>query len=143
MGVKALGKARYQACRHCTAGKGCSVYDTRPQECRDFECMWLRDARLPDRLRPDRSRAIITTTNDGQGLVVHVDPARPDAHRREPLRTQLLQNAKRGVPVIVSIGPDRCRLLRPDGSELSATMTVDDDGGITVKAVAPAEGPGR
>jgi len=137
IGVKALDKPRYRACGHCVAGKGCSIYESRPDECRVFECMWLRDARLPDRLRPDRCRAVITTTDDGRGLVVHVDPTRPDAHRREPLRSQLLQNARNNVPVIVSIGADRCKILRDDGSELAATMGIDEAGRTTVKAVTP------
>lgn len=28
-------------CQHCTIGKGCQIYDTRPDECKSFQCAWL------------------------------------------------------------------------------------------------------
>ncbi len=28
-------------CEHCSIGKGCQIYEMRPDECRDFQCAWL------------------------------------------------------------------------------------------------------
>ena len=28
-------------CVHCSIGKGCQIYERRPQECKDFKCDWL------------------------------------------------------------------------------------------------------
>jgi hypothetical protein len=49
------------------------IYDTRPQECRDFLCLWKLSDILPDWARPDRLRAVLVPSKDeglGQGLVV-------------------------------------------------------------------------
>lgn len=48
-------------CLHCTES-GCGIYAQRPQTpCRTFECVWLTtDSPLPDWMRPDKSRVIVT-----------------------------------------------------------------------------------
>lgn len=41
-------------------GIRCSIHETRPQECKDFECQWLRDSDdLHDDMRPDKSGVIL------------------------------------------------------------------------------------
>jgi hypothetical protein len=44
-------------CLHCT-GHSCSIYDKRPQVCREFKCLWLRsqatDQPWPLKYRPDK-----------------------------------------------------------------------------------------
>jgi hypothetical protein len=47
-----MTKAADQMCVHCTAG-GCGVYDTRPQVCRDWDCVWRRIDSMPLQTRPD------------------------------------------------------------------------------------------
>lgn len=39
-------------CQHCD--KGCSIYEARPQECRDYQCMWTQMNEVADDLRPDK-----------------------------------------------------------------------------------------
>jgi len=59
-------------CKHCAVGKGCTIYETRPQTCVDFECLWLmsqsrKDPRevLPPELRPDRCKVVFSpSTNE-------------------------------------------------------------------------------
>jgi len=48
-----------QMCMHCT-GKGCGVYDTRPQVCRDWDCVWRRIDSMPPQTRPDRLGVLFT-----------------------------------------------------------------------------------
>ena len=53
LGVEELSKAAGHACSLlCTAG--CSVYDGRPQSCRDYTCLWLAGNFGSQRDRPDR-----------------------------------------------------------------------------------------
>ena len=47
-----MHKPPRQACAHCVA-EGCSIYPTRPEDCRTWFCAWRRIADLPDALRPD------------------------------------------------------------------------------------------
>ena len=49
--VFALRKATGKPCPHLCR-TGCSVYQDRPRECRDFECLWLR-GHFRDDERPD------------------------------------------------------------------------------------------
>lgn len=45
-------------CPHCTAPKGCGIYETRPQLCRAWYCGW-RYLGLGEDWRPDRSEILI------------------------------------------------------------------------------------
>jgi hypothetical protein len=47
-------------CEHCTAGRGCAIYETRPKVCRGFHCGWFMLADLGDGWRPDRSGILIS-----------------------------------------------------------------------------------
>lgn len=38
-----MGKPPVTPCRHQTQGRGCGIYETRPETCRKFECLWLYD----------------------------------------------------------------------------------------------------
>lgn len=47
-----LDKPAYQLCRH-SKPSGCEVYEARPQECRDYSCLWLSDELGEVADRPD------------------------------------------------------------------------------------------
>ncbi len=47
-----LQKPAAQLCRNCTGG-GCSIYDHRPEICRDWHCAWRRVGAMPEAARPD------------------------------------------------------------------------------------------
>ena len=51
--IPELNKPRYVLCTHCT-GTGCGIYDTRPNDCRTFYCLWRRIEAMPDSARPDQ-----------------------------------------------------------------------------------------
>ena len=54
-----LKKPEGQVCPHCT-GKGCGIYDTRPEVCRTFNCAWKRIASMTPETRPDRLGVMFT-----------------------------------------------------------------------------------
>jgi hypothetical protein len=86
MGITELQKARGTWCKHCSPGKGCGVYTTRPAECRSFYCGWLLNPRLGPEWKPSRSKIVLTPTPDSNGIAVRCDPGFPDAWRRHPVR---------------------------------------------------------
>lgn len=51
-------------CRHCTPGEGCQIYDDRPEECREFRCMWLQMERAGEDLRPDMCGVIFSRSSE-------------------------------------------------------------------------------
>ncbi len=52
LGVPEIGKDQMTCCPKLDPVRpGCSIYETRPQPCRDFACLWLQE-RLPSSARP-------------------------------------------------------------------------------------------
>jgi Fe-S-cluster containining protein len=62
--TQGLIKPGQTLCPHVIVNRGCSIYDTRPNVCRTWHCLWRRDATMPDELRPDKSGVIFS-------LIVH------------------------------------------------------------------------
>ena len=46
-------------CEHCAVGSGCKRYETRPDPCRNFECLWLVNPLLPEELKPSRCHVVM------------------------------------------------------------------------------------
>jgi hypothetical protein len=118
IGIGALAKPAGAWCAHCKVGHGCTIYETRPEECRTFFCMWLADRRLGDEWKPDISKMVVTTADDGGTVEIRCDPGFPQAWRREPYRSQISQwaEAARGYDgmVIVCVGK-RVTLVAVEG----------------------------
>ena len=114
LAVTELGKP---ACTDCPSAskRGCAVYATRPQSCRDFECLWLQTQEMPDDLKPDVSKVMLSATLDGQRVVAYVDPAYPNAHRRGAMAKFIDRLVAVGQEVIVVCGDQRAVLTsRPE-----------------------------
>ena len=89
-------------CRNCQPGRGCRIYDTRPQQCRDFHCLWISQDFLGPEWKPDKARFVLTMDPATKWLFVQLDPGAPQAWRKEPYLTQLRRWAAAGNrPVIV------------------------------------------
>ncbi|HYO27233.1 MAG TPA: hypothetical protein VER68_03085 [Azonexus sp.] len=106
MKVHELDKAAHVWCQHCQIGKGCEIYETRPESCRIYDCLWLQTQRL-DRpmaaeLRPDRSRVVVGTTNGGDDVVLYLDPDRPDAWQRPAMQAFIRELRGRRVRILLS-----------------------------------------
>jgi hypothetical protein len=115
MAIEDLAKPAGQWCRHCKPGLGCRIYDSRPSECRDFNCLWLIDERFGPHWRPSKSKLVLTTSEDG--IEARCDPGFPDAWRKEPFHSEIRALAAAGeahdVTVLVIIG-ERMILLASD-----------------------------
>ncbi|HEY6259004.1 MAG TPA: YkgJ family cysteine cluster protein [Xanthobacteraceae bacterium] len=78
-------------CKHCRPGKGgCSIYDNRPDACRNFVCGWLSGALDcvldPQRWHPAKARMMLTAEAVAAEVhvVIHVDANFPDRWREPP-----------------------------------------------------------
>jgi hypothetical protein len=116
VGVAELKKPADVWCGHCNKAKGCKIYDTRPQECRTFYCLFLLGADFPELWRPSKSKLVLY--GQGNDVVVHVDPGAPGAWLSEPFYTALKGLAENQGPlggmVSARIGR-RCIVFKPDG----------------------------
>lgn len=108
MGVEELEKPRNLWCQHCKIGEGCTIYETRPESCRVYECVWLKtqvlENPMPLALRPDKSRVVIGTANKGEDLILYVGPDRPDAWNKGGFREFITNFQKKGVNFTVCRG---------------------------------------
>lgn len=117
--IPVLEKPAGQWCVNCTIGVGCTIYDERPQMCRDFFCQWIENPSMADYWKPEISKIIMTVFPGTGFLYAQVDPARPDAWKTPKLLAdlqrwagQLLAN-RRHVVVFVN---DDATLIMPDQS---------------------------
>ena len=62
--VKWLDKPPLTDCKHCVLNKGCSIQDTKEDECRDFDCMYVQVSNVPLELRPDKCGIIFEKYSD-------------------------------------------------------------------------------
>ena len=120
MGIRELDKPRLTWCSHCDKKRGCTIYETRPETCREFYCAWMTTGELGDHWKPLTSRMVLTHDRTRNWLIVHADPGRPDAWRTEPylsdLRSWSRYMTSNGGRVMVFHG-DRVIAVLPDGEQ--------------------------
>jgi hypothetical protein len=106
MAVEALGKPAGSWCSHCKPGRGCLIYETRPEECRHYSCLWLTDRWFGEHWKPSRSKLVLTLSEDG--IEIRCDPGFPDAWHKEPFRSEIARLAQAGeaedLTVLVIVG---------------------------------------
>ncbi len=116
MAIEELAKPAGRWCGHCNPGHGCRVYDSRPAECRAFNCLWLIDERFGAHWKPNKSKLVVTTSQDG--LEIRADPGFAGAWRVEPFHSEIRNLAASGethdVSVLVISG-ERMILVAPNG----------------------------
>jgi hypothetical protein len=114
MQVRELEKAGNVWCEHCDIGTGCRIYDARPKSCRDFECVWLQTQKgikpLALELRPDRSKVVMSTANDGKDIVLNVGTDRPDVWKHGAIAKLVSSMLQDGITVLVKCGDKLTRL---------------------------------
>lgn len=107
--IKELQKDGLTWCEHCTIGKGCNIYKSRPKECRDFHCEWLSSNTiiLNDYWRPERSHIIVTAHPQHQVIYYQTNPEHKDAWKENPFYDEILDMAKHApFYVVVRDGTD-------------------------------------
>lgn len=55
----------------------CGIYESRPQSCREFECLWLQtqgtDAQMSPKTRPDRCGVMLVPTTHESTIAAHCE----------------------------------------------------------------------
>lgn len=95
LSIKDLEKPQGQWCSHCNIGKGCKIYDLRPEECKTFYCGYLSWVMVNEWWFPAKCKMVIVSELDGNRIAVHVDPARPNAWKEEPYYSEIKEWACR------------------------------------------------
>ncbi|MFM9974450.1 MAG: hypothetical protein ACKVON_07740 [Beijerinckiaceae bacterium] len=118
--VPVMQKPRNVWCKECKPGRGCGIWQTRPEFCRDFHCTYINDTRLGPEWKPNVCKFVMNWATP-QHLHVTVDPGSPLSYRKEPYYAGLKATAERCMAkeqsVIVFSGENKFLML-PDGEHL-------------------------
>ena len=118
LAVHGASKPKRQWCKHCKVGKGCAIYADRPQDCRDFNCMYISGGAgaLGEHWFPAQSKMIVCADPTIPRIEIQVDDGRADAWRREPFYSEIKAWSRAalrdGGQVMVCL-PDRTIVILP------------------------------
>ncbi len=76
-------------CPSCDTKRGCTIYEQRPTECRQFYCEYLLDPALGEHWKPSKCKMVVVFEDYANALVIHVDPDRPHAWREAPFYSDI------------------------------------------------------
>lgn len=103
-------------CQHCSTQKRCDSYETRPEPCRSFHCLYVL-GKLAAHWNPLRSHMVVSPHRSPTRITVLVDPETPLIWREAPYLSDL-QSLACEQPVTVMVGyaayavyPDRIETL--------------------------------
>jgi hypothetical protein len=138
--IEAFNKPVGVWCAHCAPGRGgCTVYETRPAECRNFYCAWLTSAALGPEWRPNKCKMFLRS--EGHLLAIHVDPSDPGAWRREPFYARIKAFATKAVGTGQQVAvyvKDRVTVVLPNKELDVGTMKPGDQ--LVVRELVNARG---
>lgn len=92
--IKAISKPINTTCPHCEGG--CTIYDSKPQTCSEFECAYIQGANVPEGLRPDKCGVIFIKQDDKtfKGVLI------PTMEVTDIAKSQMNDFMKQGFKVI-------------------------------------------
>lgn len=134
--IPELNKPYNAWCQHCGNHQHCDIYDTRPQRCRDFFCHFMLST-LGEEWRPNKCRLMLSVADNR--MRVMVDPARPDAWRKEPYFSAIRHWSTQGE-VHVMVGKIT-HVVFPDHIDNVGEIT--DDHQILILETSTAQGVHR
>lgn len=124
--VPPVGATAGNWCPNCVAGRGCKIYEVRPQQCRDFLCLWMTQDFLGPEWKPDKARFVLTMDAATRWLFVQADPGAAQAWRKEPYLSQLRRwSAAGNRPVIVFVRK-HATALTSEGEAVLGEIAADE-----------------
>lgn len=116
-------------CVECQIGKGCAIYEARPDPCRTFRCQWLLGGGT-DADRPDRSKLVVDYKEnlDIVDKLVIIHEVSHGGFRRV---TPLIENSLRkgmSVLLIPHVGASRLIPARTLTAAERRRLSVEQDG---------------
>lgn len=138
LGVPVLNKPAGKWCPHCPT-RGCKIYDDRPQECREYGCLWLCGS-IPEDCRPDKIHVTFDLKDMGDFQVITAGESHRGALGTLRVR-QLIADINRSGYGVMEMYDGVCRKVFPPAgnsaeetraylAEFLAAHHVDDPGAI-------------
>ena len=122
-------------CTHCDIGKGCKIYESRPDVCIDFECLWLQSHGesgnpMPIELRPDKCKVMFSGTTNPEVVNALTMPGMTNALQNPAVRKVISILVKGGVAVATGVLSARRMILIDSEGEHEVEMSEPDAKGI-------------
>src|ERR1700704_5289029 len=122
-------------CRYCDPGKGCRIYETRPQPCRRFFCGWMVSPTLGPEWKPERSKIILQfhVVGGTYCLTAYVDESYSSAWQRPELYGRLKKiacaNAAVGstIKLLVTVRIGRRHIIIQPDQDVDIGIVADDE----------------
>ena len=122
-------------CKFAKAGKGCTNYEERPDECRTFYCDWMLDANLSAEWKPTVAKFLTYTNTISGNFTILPDIGYPNSWKSpiyySTLKTHACKLLDLGTITLVSHGKNVTVLL-PDRDE---TVTISPNDQIILKKI--------
>jgi hypothetical protein len=132
LGIPELDKPQDLWCKHCAVGTGCRIYENRPASCRNFECLWLQSQKeakpLPPALRPDKSKMVLTFSQDRKDVMGYCDPSAPHAWKEAAMFRLLDVISRQGQRVM--FGNSRDHFVLDEGRVRRVELAPPDAAGV-------------
>jgi hypothetical protein len=135
-------------CQHCAIGKECRIYESRPQVCRAFECLWLQSQRIPGaafelELRPDKCKVVFSPTTNQNIMSATTMPGAPLAWQAPKVKALIDRLVKGGVAVVIGPPASTVRTFISFDGIKEAHMTEPDEKGMQWNIPPEQERRGR
>jgi len=143
MAITALEKPKGQWCSHCTPGRGCQIYLSKPAECAAFSCVWLQDDRLGPEWKPDKSKIVLVYDGSQNQLVAHID-SNFGVWQTEPYLGWLREMSAAGRPhggTVLVVERGKTTLIFPERAIDLGVLQADDR--IMISVTQGADGRER
>lgn len=101
-------------CKHFKKNQGCLIYNERPTECRNFNCLWLQSNAMDEGLKPSRCGIVFDLNREDRIVVAMVNPFKSNAWKSGKPKLLIQQILRDGYIVWVSVGNQKNLLLPPN-----------------------------
>ena len=97
--VPELAKPVGTTCSNCAIG--CTIYNTRPQSCRTFNCAWLQGDMSED-MKPNKSHIVIEKLPNVPVVIVLIEPGYAGIWLTPAVDKVLKEYQQKGVAVVAT-----------------------------------------
>lgn len=104
-------------CPH-DCGGGCSIYDSKPQTCNEFECAYLQGRNVPEALRPDKCGIVFFKKTNR----VFVGAIMPGVEVADIAKGQIESFKQQGYSVVLLLAGKKPHIMLADEHDADSIM---------------------
>jgi hypothetical protein len=103
-----INKLPGEICKHCSIESGCDIYETRPQMCRSYHCLWRSLPEMDETWRPDLSGILMIPAEvpplfNGQFAVTLILTGEPDVLRSDKFASMVAGFIASGTAIYLDV----------------------------------------